>query len=62
MLQKVGQRGGSSSGQIRIEDSRKDKGWEIIFGGEGDDEYRSSGVLWSDNQWIFSGCPKEKLT
>ena len=36
------------------------KGWEIMFGGEGDDEYRFSGMKWADNCWTFSD-DREKL-
>ena len=32
-----------------------------MFGGEGDDEYRCSGMMWDDNQWIFSD-EREKQT
>ena len=44
-----------------VERKWKAKGWGIMFGGEGDDEYRFSGMMWSDNFWIFSG-DREKLT
>ena len=34
---------------------------EIAFGGEGDDEYLLWGMMWADNNWLFSD-DKEKLT
>ena len=39
----------------------KAKGWEIMFGGGEDDEHRFSGMMWADNDWIFSD-DKDKLT
>ena len=39
----------------------KAKGWGVPFGGEGDDEYRFSGMMGADNYWIFSD-DREKLT
>ena len=33
---------------------RKAKGWEISFGGEGDDEFLFSGMIWAGNCFFFS--------
>ena len=39
----------------------KAKGWRVMFDGEGYDEYRFSGMMWPENDWIFSDV-KKKLT
>ena len=39
----------------------KAKGWGIMFGGEGGDEYRFSAAMWADRNWIRSD-ERYKLT
>ena len=47
--------GSSSRGKVakhvlwKAEKKWKAKGWEIMFGGEGCDGYRYSGMMWADN-------------
>ena len=41
-----------NSGQIRTVEMRAT--WRgILFGGEGDDEYRLSSMMWADSYWSF---------
>ena len=39
----------------------KVQGWRIMYGGQGDDESRFSGMRWADSYWIFSD-DRERLT
>ena len=44
----------------KVERRWKIKGWCITFGGDGDNEYRFSGVMWADSYCLFSD-DEEKL-
>ena len=45
---------------LKAEVKSRAKGWGLPFGGQRDNEYKLRGLVWADNEWLFSDS-KEKL-